>query len=282
MHGFPQQLDPQCVNGLIAPLFGRGSFNSAEFAACAYEALGYALYQVYGEVPQSIMSNENPADVANLLSQAPPEVQQFMDFTNAQGDRLANQESIPPWMIPFLQQLGAWALKKLLDRFQNRVNSGESVQVLGRTMRASNKLPPETGGAFPERVLGQPTGAGLFTRTNPHVQESQIAGAQSQPSDKLQQPTGRAPEAHPSGPQGSKSPQLQANTADPTVDHEPRPVTNDSLKGPGLTNAPGVQGNPVVPKESGGESGKPAQGPQTNLPPANPPATQNQQPPAGK
>src|SRR5581483_8073691 len=97
---------------------GRGSFRSAEFAACAYEVLGYALYQAFGEPPQSIMSGETEAHVSNALAQAPQEVQQFMDFTNKEGDNIANAEAVPPWMLPFLEQLGSWALKKLLDRFQ--------------------------------------------------------------------------------------------------------------------------------------------------------------------
>lgn len=273
-HGFPTEFPSGAVQAVLAPILGRGRIDG-QFALGAYELLGFGLYQMFGEV-QPMMAAENPDHVANLLAQAPPEVQQAMSFINREGDGMMQAESLPPWMVPFLTQLAQWAIQKALERFSKNPNP----TLFGRPIKMETRqLPPPTGGAFPERNLGQPTGTGLFTQTPTQPSPAQQGGPQAQPSDRIQQPTGPAADLHPSTPTSSRSPQFQGNTADPTKQHEPRPATTDTNRGPGLTNAPGVQGNPVVPKESGGQGGQPAQGPQTNLPPANPPATQSGQPP---
>lgn len=271
---FPSEFLNQAIQALMGPVF-RGAPVDGQFALGAYDLLGFGLYQAFGD-QRYLMNAENPDHVSNVLAQAPPEVQQFMNFTNQQGDQILKGDNLPPWLVPFINQLVSWGIQKLLERFNNNPNP----TLFGRPIKMEQrKLPPQTGGAFPERLLGQPTGTGLHTQSNPQPSPAQQGGPQAQPSNQMQQPTGPAADLHPSVPVGSKSPQFQANTADPTKQHEPRPATTDVNRGPGLTNAPGVQGNPVVPKESGGQSGQPAQGPQTNLPPANPPSTQQNQPP---
>lgn len=234
---FSPQLDTRAVNAILKPLFGGGGID-AQVALGAYDVLGYALGQVFGpDVAYQMMSGDTPGDVANVLSQAPPEVQAFMDFTNREGKNLAGAAELPPWMVPFIKQAVQVLLQKLFERF----GAQESPQLFG--VKLTRNLPQETGGAFPERGQGVPSGTGLFTTSR----TSQASGAQAQPSPNIQQPTGHTPELHTSVPQSSKSPQFQGNTADPN--NPPLVKDGGSPTGP-ITNDPGVPGTPPNPNLS--------------------------------
>lgn len=242
--GFPTTFPQQGLQAFLKPLFQGGHFD-AQSALGAYDIAGFGLFQLFGDV-QYLMQDDNPAHVANAMAQAPPEIQQFMDFANANPNMMKGD--LPVWFVPFAQQLVAWGISKLFERLSQQ----ENPRLFGITLK--NKLPQETGGAFPERKLGTPTGAGLFT-TSRTLSEGQSSGAQSQPSDKMQQATGHVPEQHTSVPQSSKSPQFQANTADPNVPHDAKthetkiPTPGSPSSQPGgpvgpVTNSPGVPGAP--------------------------------------
>jgi hypothetical protein len=207
---FPTELDTQATRMLISPfLNGQGFKLDGQFAWAAWDTVGFALYQVFGDV-QPMLAQENPDHVSNVLATAPPEVQQFMSFVNRDGNQVMGAQDLPPWLIPFVQAAAQWAIQKLLER----LNKQENPTLFGFPIKSENRqLPRPSGGAFPERSLGVPTGTGIHTQTQPALTESQQAGAQSQPSDQIQQPTGKVPEQHPSVPQSSKSPQFQGNTA---------------------------------------------------------------------
>lgn len=243
MHGFPSEFPQQGLSATMKPLFQSGSFDG-QAALGAYDILGFALYQVYGDVKYLMQDNMSRSDMANLMAQAPPEVQSFMQFANQNPNLM--QGELPPWLKPFAMQLIEWALSKLFERLSQQ----ENPTLFGLKIK-NTALPRETGGAFPERKLGVPTSAGLFTTPTPGSKTQTL----SQPSDKIQQPTGVNPDWHPTNPQSSKSPQFQGNTADPEKEHEAHetirkpafPGSPSSQPGgpPGpVTNAPGVSGTP--------------------------------------
>lgn len=265
---FPQEFPQQGIQAALRPVFGSGRFDG-QAALGVYDVLGYALFQIFGDVRYMMNEQESRSDLANVMAQAPPEVQQFAQFANQNPD-LMKGDNLPPWLIPFAKQLAEWALARLFDR----LSTTENPTLFGMQLKGS-QLPRQTGGAFPERKLGVPTGTGLFTMPTPGSR-TQESGAQSQPSDQIQQPTGVNPQAHPTNPQSSKSPQFQGNTADPDrTDHEARPI-NPQPVGP-VTNPPGVAGtpgtsanpNPVPgPSPQAGQS-NPEQGKQNLSPPLN-------------
>lgn len=291
---FPQEFPQQAIQAVMKPIFGSGKFDG-QAALGAYDVLGYALFQVFGDVRYLMNNGESRSDVANVMAQAPPEVQNFMQYAN-QNQQLMQGGNVPPWLIPFAKQLVEWAMARLFDR----LSQTENPTLFGVQLKGS-QLPRQTGGAFPERKLGVPSGTGLFTMPTPGS-VSQASGAQSQPSDRIQQPTGVNPEAHPTNPQSSKSPQYQGNTADPErTDHEvDQPLRKQQLAGspssqggPGglsgpVTNAPGQAGtpgtsanpNPVPgPSPQAGQN-NPEQGKQNLSPPLNSntnPGTQSNQ-----
>lgn len=240
---FPNEFPQQGIQALLKPIFAGGGFDG-QAALGAYDIAGYGLFQLFGDV-KYLMQDDNPAANANIMAQAPPEIQKFMEFANANPDMMKGE--LPIWVIPFAQQLVQWALAKLFERLSQQ----ENPKLFGMSLK--NKLPRETGGAFPERSLGLPTGAGAFT-TSRTLPNSQASGAQSQPSEQMQQPTGHVPEQHTSVPQSSKSPQFQANTHDPEKPHDPTPLPKIPMAGSPssqsggpsapVTNSPGMPGTP--------------------------------------
>jgi hypothetical protein len=229
---FPTEFPQQGISALTKMLFG-GTGITGEAALGAYDIVGFGLFQIYGDVHYT-MQSDTPGHIANAMAQAPPEVQKFLDFSNSNPELLKGE--LPVWLVPFLQQLAQVVLEKLFERLSQQ----ENPKLFGLNLKRS--LPRETGGAFPERKIGIPSGTGAFT-TSRTLSESQASGAQSQPSDKMQQPTGHVPEKHTSVPQSSKSPQLQANTAD-SENKIPIAGSPSSQSGSPVTNAPGVSGTP--------------------------------------
>lgn len=229
---FPTEFPAQGLQAITKAMFGGGNFDG-QVVLGAYDIIGFGLYQAFGDV--RYMMSEMGDDVHNLMAQAPPEVMKAAEFFQNNPDVMKGD--LPPWLIPMAQQLAQYVIQKLFERFSQQQNP----TFFGRQIMMQSALPKETGGAFPERSQGVPTGTGLFTQSRPAQ-----SVPQAQPSDKIQQPTGDKPEAHPSLPQSSKSPQFQGNTADPEKPHDPKPVFNDTQSAGAPASQPGGPAGPVT------------------------------------
>lgn len=129
---FPASFPQQALQAALKPVLHGGALDGLAVLGL-YDILGFGLYQAFGPVTYPLMTaNETPEHLANVMAQAPGEVQKFAEFMTANPE-LMTSKALPIWLIPMAKQIAEYLLNKLFER----LGSQENPTVFGLKLKMS-------------------------------------------------------------------------------------------------------------------------------------------------